>query len=542
MRANLKDQKGYFAKLSLSLICSLVLFLFPGRALGQATLFFDDFNDGNATGWTVLNDSGKASNWQVINGNYNQINGYVGGWANSFHKGSYSYYNNGFALTNYKVTIEVTPVEGGSVGLMFRYQNNNNYYRFSINRDQGFSRLERKLNGAFKTLAYDGRGSSTVNQVHTITIDVIGPKILVYLNGEQRFSASDSNLSSGTIALFTQNNVKFDNVVITESSLAPEVIISSPTSYLVNTTSTLKSSAVAINVPPGGGVKFILDPGTPSNPSFTDFTEPYSGRFSGVSLGNHTVSASIVDSSSTPRAQDTNVIVGVRGNYLVGMGDSITEGVGDDFPNDDNSLDERNLSRGYTPILNDLLSGALNKPITVMNEGLGGTKSGKGSGNGVSRLPSTKSRHLQSQYWLLLFGTNDSGGSMPVPSGKSCTEADFQAGNPSCTGTYKDSMRKLILGLQAAGKVPLLAKVPFILNATSSRDIIIRDYNIVIDDLVTEHTIAVTPPDFYIYFMQHPGEMWDNLHPNGNGYISMASLWFGALCRSGILGIPQPCP
>jgi lysophospholipase L1-like esterase len=234
-------------------------------------------------------------------------------------------------------------------------------------------------------------------------------------------------------------------------------------------------------------------------------------------------------------AKDTNVGVGVRGKYFVAMGDSITNGVGDDFSADNDSSDDRNLSRGFTPILNDLLSGELNIPITVMNEGLGGTT----SKHGVNRLNSTKARHAKSQYWLILFGTNDSGGSMPFPSGINCTESQLANGDSSCVGTYKYNMRKIIKNLKSAGKKPVLGKVPFADNATDARDARINEYNMVIDDLVTEHNIAVTPPDFYTHFQTHHtapnDELSDNLHPNGNGYISMAELWFDALIQSGIL-------
>jgi hypothetical protein len=103
-------------------------------------------------------------------------------------------------------------------------------------------------------------------------------------------------------------------------------------------------------------------------------------------------------------------------------------------------------------------------------------------------------------------------------------------------------MRRIILRLQNRGKVPLLAKIPYILNAPSSQDQIIQEYNAVVDQLVAEHNIPVTPPDFYSYFKNHQGEFVDDFHPNGEGYISMANCWYAALCNGGLLGIPQPCP
>jgi lysophospholipase L1-like esterase len=83
--------------------------------------------------------------------------------------------------------------------------------------------------------------------------------------------------------------------------------------------------------------------------------------------------------------------------------------------------------------------------------------------------------------------------------------------------------------------MPILAKVPFFVNASASQDALILDYNIVVDELVQANNIPVTPPNFYAYFKQHPGQLPDNVHPNGNGYQAMAQLWFDALAGSGIL-------
>ena len=101
-------------------------------------------------------------------------------------------------------------------------------------------------------------------------------------------------------------------------------------------------------------------------------------------------------------------MVGARGRYFVAMGDSITVGTNDDVPGDDASSDGRNVSHGFTPILNDLLTAQLGLPVTVLNEGQGGTTSGTGGAGGASRINSTKLRQTESQYWLIMFGTNDS--------------------------------------------------------------------------------------------------------------------------------------
>ncbi len=194
------------------------------------------------------------------------------------------------------------------------------------------------------------------------------------------------------------------------------------------------------------------------------------------------------------------------GEYYVAVGDSITLAKG---------------GRGYESTLRDLLRNSKGFPNTVANWGTGGATSAAGA-----RLISlTLSTVPWAKYFLVMYGTNDAFLPNPVPSGKG-----KRPGDPGYRGSYKDNMQKIISAILAAGKIPCLAKVPY---ATSpSIDISsIREYNIVIDELVTENNIAVTPPDFFTYFQKHPEEIADGMHPNKIGYESMANLWFNALTR-----------
>ncbi len=336
-----------------------LLFLFTIIRAHATTLFADDFNDGNANGWVVAQDESGAPVWQVINGAYREA-GAIRNYAQSFHIGTYAYYSNGLDFTNYEVTVRLTPITFNSVGVMFRYKDSRNYYRFSINASQGFSRLEKKVNGVFKTLAFNGIGPK-INVDHLVTVDARGPSIFVYLDGEPLFGAHDSGLTSGTVALFTQGDATFDNVSVTTSDAASQFILSKPVSYSVDTSSSLAVAAVAKGAPAGGGVRFTLDNGA----TFTDKAPPYAGTFFNVPLGNHSVAAAIVDGSGQPLphalARDTKVVVGVGGKYFVAMGDSITMGFDDNIFLDDASADGSNVNRGYDPILNNKLSAQLGR-------------------------------------------------------------------------------------------------------------------------------------------------------------------------------------
>jgi lysophospholipase L1-like esterase len=220
---------------------------------------------------------------------------------------------------------------------------------------------------------------------------------------------------------------------------------------------------------------------------------------------------------------------------LVAFGDSISSGKGDDVGFDNASADGRNLTRGYSPILNDRLSVSLGVPVTVVNEGLSGTT----AAHGAQRLQSTLDRHPEAQIYLIEFGTND--GLLGYPSGLGLTP-----GQAGYSGSFKDYLQRIVGGVLAAGKIPALAKVPIALGGCSTCAFYadpgseplnerIREYNQVIDELVIVYELSVIPPDFYGYFDAHRSEYYDPLHPNGLGYDSMSQLWHTTLTQSGVL-------
>jgi lysophospholipase L1-like esterase len=531
--------------------------------------YVDDFQDGTPNGWTVVNDSGKSSNWQVSQGKYAQLTDRVDGWDLSAHLGSYAYLNNAaaFSRSNYFATARMRSLPSISglrddVGLMIRYVDRDNYIRLSISKMQGFVRLEKKISGTFTTLAFSGRPPALGS-----TIDVkayaAGDKLLIYLNNVPLFSVADADLgsgrplSSGSVALYVQSQAEFDNVMIGLLDTVPKVVISAPMDHSVVATDkasqprTLNASAVALNVPPGGGVRFILN----STTFCDDYSAPYStvacsagSGFANVSTGDHRIEAIIINSSGQPLAdpkgmdRDANEGIAAGGKYLVMMGDSITNGVGDNSDNpsigtQNNSANGKNLNRGIAPSLNDLIGGYVSGLVTVQNEGLGGTTSQQG----WSRLDSTISRHIKAQIagsiWLVLFGTNDSAATINLPDGSDCSETDFINNVPSCTGTYKYYLREIILDLKANGSIPLIAKVPYAKSAPQNQLDLIQKYNLAVGQLAAEHDLPAGPPDFYTYFRDHQSSaFFDNLHPNGLGYGAMARMWSCSLIPGVISG------
>lgn len=537
--------------------------------------YVDDFQDGTSNGWVVFNDSGHTSDWRVSQGKYTQLAEQVGDWDLSAHVGSFAFFNGDGALekSNYSATARMRSLSEISglrddVGLMVRYADRNNYIRLSISKMQGFVRIEKKVSGVFTTLAFTGRPPELGSTIE-VKVYLEGERLLAYLNNEPLFSVADTDLAnigplgSGTVALYTQSKAEFDNVMIGPLDAVPKVVISDPmTRSLVGTDEaqpprSLNASAVALNLPEGGGVRFVLD----SGPFCDDYSAPFTtvgcptaSGFADVSIGEHRIEAILVDSTGQPLTDpsgldyDANEGIAVGGKYLVMMGDSITNGVGDDSDHllagtQNDAANGKNLNRGIAPVLSDLIGDYVSGLVVVQNEGLGGTTSQQG----WNRLDSTIDRHIRTQMagsiWLVLFGTNDSAATIHLPDGSDCSEEDFLDSKPACMGTYKYYLREIILDLKAIGGMPLVGKVPYVRGAPQNQLDLIQNYNLAVEQLAIEHDLRAAPPDFYNYFLNSQDSVFfDNLHPNGAGYGAMAKMWACRLIPEVIAGIaPDFC-
>jgi lysophospholipase L1-like esterase len=325
--------------------------------------------------------------------------------------------------------------------------------------------------------------------------------------------------------------------------VVPSVVILEPESNRLQTSPDLY---VLVNacLAGGQGVKISLDGGLES---IEDYWSPYEITFEGVSLSEHIVDAFVIDENGEEvigtwtHYYVTNVGIG---DYCVAMGDSITDGEFDDDESDDISNDGRNSGGGYEPILNNLLTAALSYPHTIINEGVGGAV----SFDGASSIHMLLEEHPDGQRFLVQYGTNDANPWLPVPSG-----LGLEPGGDGYPGTFKDNMQQIINAINVDGRETCLAKAPIALGDSydsepypdpdiGPRSVLIREYNEVVDELVSDplNQIEIIPPDFYSYFNYYDSvtgsyryeiEYSDNFHPNGQGYRSMAEQWFEALTQ-----------
>ena len=96
---------------------------------------------------------------------------------------------------------------------MFRYQDENNHYRFIWYREKNSRRLERRVNGKFYTLSEDAVPYKP-GQTYELEIIATGKNLKVRIDDSDIFYDVDSSLTWGTVALYTGFNAGsyFDDV------------------------------------------------------------------------------------------------------------------------------------------------------------------------------------------------------------------------------------------------------------------------------------------------------------------------------------------
>ena len=106
---------------------------------------------------------------------------------------------------NYHMQVKLRSNDDDALGVMFRYQDDNNYYRFAMNKQQGYRRLIRKVNGEYKILAEDNVPYAA-HTWYTLRIIVIQDEITIYVNGDLICRVEDAALPKGKIGLYSWGN------------------------------------------------------------------------------------------------------------------------------------------------------------------------------------------------------------------------------------------------------------------------------------------------------------------------------------------------
>lgn len=190
----------------------------------------DSFNDsGSLAHWTVVDDGTRSgpSAWQILKGElYEPSNLYGPNVSSVDHRrGTYAYWNDPVARTwaDYEFKVSLRTADDDGTGVMFRYQNSGNYYKFDMDSQRSFRTLVKMVNGVETTLASVATGYSP-NTPIKVTVYAVGSRINVLLDGINVFGGAitDSDLPTGTVALYDWGctEMYFDNFSVRSSHAA----------------------------------------------------------------------------------------------------------------------------------------------------------------------------------------------------------------------------------------------------------------------------------------------------------------------------------
>ncbi len=202
-------------------------------------LLHDDFHSGNITAWSTPyaeGNRGDTPNWEVRsesimvkenNGQVQKKNHYLIQTSNHHgytpgvpadKPGTYLIRGD-MAWTDYRLAVTLRSSDDDVIGVMFRYKDENNYYRFSMDKERPARQLIKKINGKVDVLAQD-QVSFELDRDYQVLVEVIDDHICVYLDGNLLFDVKDGDLKTGQIGLYCWANqgARFDDVRVDDFS------------------------------------------------------------------------------------------------------------------------------------------------------------------------------------------------------------------------------------------------------------------------------------------------------------------------------------
>ncbi|OXM13545.1 glycoside hydrolase [Paenibacillus herberti] len=165
---------------------------------GLQTLMTDNFEDGDAQGWTA-----GSGSWSVVADGTNV-------YKQSANTANEAVATRGDAAwTNYDMLADVnlkSTSNTAATGILGRYKDNNNYYYLRLNSGESKLQLLKKVNGTFTLLANLPQTVS-LNTTYKLRLSMNGSTIKGYLNGEEKISVTDVSLTAGKAGIRTYSQV-----------------------------------------------------------------------------------------------------------------------------------------------------------------------------------------------------------------------------------------------------------------------------------------------------------------------------------------------
>ncbi len=163
-------------------------------------LFSENFSDSSLSGWSVWDDGiyTAPSDWDVEAGELVQRSNIWGGSQRAVlpKPGTYLLYDNGMGWLDYRASFVMRAEDDDALGIMFRYRDADNYYRFSWDSQRIYRRLVKNEGGVFTELAVD-HVPYVQGQNYQVEIVAYGTQLEVWIDGIRIFQVARQCPSTG---------------------------------------------------------------------------------------------------------------------------------------------------------------------------------------------------------------------------------------------------------------------------------------------------------------------------------------------------------
>lgn len=189
-------------------------------------LFSDNFEDGDAAGWTTA-----SGTWSVVTDGTNVLAQKANNTTGLITAGD--------SWTDYVLEAKMKmPITNANAGILFRVIDSDNYYMYRINSAAKKLELYKCVNGALTSVS-SASFTATANNWYTVKAVVKGNTIKGYVDGELKteWTNPETELTAGKIGLRTTTlSAVFDDVAVTAINEAPTDIALSHNSVAEHTT------------------------------------------------------------------------------------------------------------------------------------------------------------------------------------------------------------------------------------------------------------------------------------------------------------------
>ncbi|RKN70084.1 hypothetical protein [Paenibacillus ginsengarvi] len=196
-------------------------------------LFQENFGPNALDLYEIVNQGGPSSAWAVNGGSIVQTSNIYGGTfsKNSLPKPGTMAIIGSPDWDDMRVRVRMTSGDDDSIGFVFRYLDDQHYYRFEMNRQFGYRRLLKNAGGTFTQLWQDDVSYAS-HQPYELEVVAYGRKLYGFIDGAFLFSLEDDSVARGRVGLYCWANQdsRFDLLTV-------EAVVSDPLLWRLDYTS-----------------------------------------------------------------------------------------------------------------------------------------------------------------------------------------------------------------------------------------------------------------------------------------------------------------